>query len=117
MDERGGFMKAESLDEAHENMVLNLNPVQGFCDECIELSDDGLLTRSEVYKQYETWCKEEGRHPVTARKFWGRFRTVMARRIGRPWVIDEREAKRGGVRRVPGICFAPSVVTFPPAVK
>lgn len=56
--------------------------------------------RRDVYRLYQDWCKENGRSSISSKKFWPRFREVLADR-------EFDEVKSDGVWTTVGVMVAP----------
>lgn len=58
--ERDRFTETDATREAKEEYRQDSNSARAFCDENLEPSAHGWLTKESVYKQYSSWVKEEG---------------------------------------------------------
>lgn len=76
--ERGGFLIPESVRAAVADYRQWADTVMAWIDETVTAAPDGTVSRKAVYKAYVEWCRDNGRSPVSSKKFWPRFREVLA---------------------------------------
>jgi putative DNA primase/helicase len=99
--ERGGFAVPQSVREAVGDYRQWADTVLAWVDECVTMSPELRMPRRDVYHLYQDWCKNNGRSAVSSKKFWPRFREVLADRPG----FDE--VKSDGVWKTVGVAIAP----------
>jgi phage/plasmid-associated DNA primase len=47
-------------------------------EEAVSPKPGSSVTRKAVYARYREWCRDNGRSAVSTKKFWPRFREVLA---------------------------------------
>jgi putative DNA primase/helicase len=86
--DRGRFEVPASSVRAGEQMRESVDSVAGWLEsEEVIVGDGGMAQRAVVYREYQRWCREEGKHALGRSRFFVRLRQ------------DHRlsEAKREGV--------------------
>jgi putative DNA primase/helicase len=99
--ERGGFAVPESVRVAVGDYRQWADTVLAWIDECVTMSPDLRIPRRDVYRLYQDWCKSNGRSAVSSKKFWPRFREVLADSS------EFGEVKSDGVWMTVGVAIAP----------
>lgn len=100
--ERGGFEVPESVRAAVEDYRQWADTVLAWVDERVRPDPEQRNSRSHVYGSYRTWCKDNGRGPLSAKRFWPRLREVIEAR-GWPVDWDTYTNDAAGLRAVEGL--------------
>ena len=72
LEERGGFeVSLKFMTDAIEELREESNPIDVFFKETIQvqISDSNKIDKSDLYKIYCDWCKENGNAPLSGIKF------------------------------------------------
>jgi putative DNA primase/helicase len=91
--ERGRFELPKSSYEALGEDSREYNSGHDFVSEFCEYDSDGEISKSELYRRYQTWCKVECRRALSAREF---NRTVQQ-------AMGAKEVRRDNVRFWAGV--------------
>jgi len=78
LQNRGGFDIPESARKAVADYRQWADTVMAWIDDAVTPSPSMKVSRRDVYRLYGDWCKENGRSSVSTKKFWPRFREVLA---------------------------------------
>jgi len=78
--ERGGFDVPKSARDAVHDYREWADTVLAWVVEVVKPLPDLRLTRSMVYGAYKDWVRDNGRNPVSAKRFWPRLREVLTDR-------------------------------------
>jgi P4 family phage/plasmid primase-like protien len=101
LQDRGGFAIPQSVRDAIAEYRQWADTVMAWVDEAVTVSPEAQVARRDIYRAYQTWCKDNGRSAVSSKKFWPRFREVLADRG-----TEYEEPKVVGERMVRGLWFA-----------
>ncbi len=96
--ERGGFDLPRSVRESVQEYRQWADTVMAWTAEEVSPSPNGQVSRKLVYTTYKEWADAMGMRPVSAKKFWPRFRELLERDGG-----DLEEVTVQGERRVTGV--------------
>jgi putative DNA primase/helicase len=93
--ERGHFVMPPASLGLFEEIRDISSPVGQFVSECCEVREAGMVSRSDVYDAYLSWCQREGRgRPETKNTFGGKLAAA---------VPSLGSSRPGGVRYYTGI--------------
>ena len=99
--ERGGFDIPKSVRDSVTEYRQWADTVMAWVDDAVSAGPDARTVRSDVYRRYRDWCKDNGRAAVSTKRFWPRFREVL-----REGGIELDEVKSDGVWHAVGIQVA-----------
>lgn len=63
------FLAAKSASEKLEEFEELSSSAIMFFRETYERSDEGFVTNADLYKEYVTWCSDNGKHPMSSTVF------------------------------------------------
>jgi len=72
--DQDGFTETKDQKRMMETFIRLSSPIHDFVED--GNWDGGFYTRKSIYQDYSIWCKENGTHPFSARKFWVKFREL-----------------------------------------
>lgn len=104
---RGGFEVPASVRDAVTEYRSWADTVVAWVDECVTPTTGRVLTRKAVYDAYRAWCRENGREPLGAKRFWPRFRSLLQERG-----VEVAEGKSSGTRTVEGLAVEGAAVAW-----
>jgi putative DNA primase/helicase len=99
--ERGGFDIPKSVRDSVTEYRQWADTVMAWVDDAVSAGPDARTVRSDVYRGYRDWCKDNGRAAVSTKRFWPRFREVLCE-----GGIELDEVKSDGVWHAVGIQVA-----------
>lgn len=88
---------AEKGRQAIREITEQLDSVQGYVSECIEVTnmDHSFVTVDELWNSYKEWCKDSGRHSKHKQRFY--------QEVSSHPILRERSARRNNRRGFIGI--------------
>lgn len=74
--------------EAIQEITEQLDSVQGYVSECIEVTDmaHSFVTADDLWASYKEWCKDSGRHTKHKQRF---FQEISQH----PWLVKRKERR------------------------
>ena len=78
--EQGRFSEPQDEQTSKDELYRLNNPVIAFVEEIVGNGAPhwtALLSRREVYEEYDKWCRRTNTRPLSARGFWPRLREVF----------------------------------------
>lgn len=78
---QGKFTETSDQKQMSEDLQTMSNPLISFVKDIVgnggEHWKNPNLTRKEIYKAYDMWCKDTNTMPMSARMFWPRLRQIF----------------------------------------
>ncbi len=114
MDRGQEFNLSESSIHTAEQFAIESEPALAFMEECYQIYPDaasdavpseGWTPYSDIYKHYQTWCKENGKYPKSSSKFVKVLDRIPKLKIGRSSDIRFRSCVRRGSQTYPKPTF------------
>lgn len=69
MWQKGGLCVPEAVRASTEELRQEMDPLTGFLAERCQFSETAYTSNSELRQNYESWCRENGHHPVSPKRF------------------------------------------------
>jgi putative DNA primase/helicase len=97
--DRGHFVQPDSSTQLLEQMQELSSPIKAFIRDCCELLPHTEIECADLFKSWETWCEENGRHAGTSQIFGRDLRSAFPElNIHQRRVLTQRMRFYQGIR-------------------